>query len=73
MRVMKIKKLKGQNKCVIRRKLMFENYRTCLEETKLENKTSHLEKKWNLQRGLKKGHKEFIKKQYINIKNTAKI
>ena len=53
----------GQNKCVIRRKLMFQNYRTCLEETKLENKISHLEKKWNLQRGIKKGHKEFIKKQ----------
>ena len=35
----------GQNKCVIRRKLMFQNYRTCLEETKLENKISHLEKK----------------------------
>ena len=32
-------------KCVIKRKLKFENYKNCLEATQLENKTNHLEKK----------------------------
>ena len=31
------KKAKGTKKCVIIRKLKFENYRNCLEATQLEN------------------------------------
>ena len=38
---MKIKKLKVQIKCVIKRKLKFEN---CLEVTQLENEINYLEK-----------------------------
>ena len=38
------KKAKGTKKCVIKRKLKFENYQNCLEVTQLENKTNHLEK-----------------------------
>ena len=38
------KKAKGTKKCVIKRKLKFENYKNCLEATQLENKTNHLEK-----------------------------
>ena len=38
------KKVKGPKKCVIKRKLIFENYKNCLEATHLENKTNHLEK-----------------------------
>ena len=41
---MKIKKTKGTKKCVIKRKLKFENYKNCLEATQLENKINHLEK-----------------------------
>ena len=32
------KKAKGTKKCVIKRKLKFENYKNCLEATQLENK-----------------------------------
>ena len=38
------KKAKGTKKCVIKRKLKFENYKNCLEATQLENKINHLEK-----------------------------
>ena len=43
---MKIKK--GTKKCVIKRKVKFENYRNCLEATKLENKINYIEKKINM-------------------------
>ena len=38
------KKAKGTKKCVIKRKLKFENYKNCLEATQLENTISYLEK-----------------------------
>ena len=38
MMVMKIKRAKGTKKCVIKRKLKYENYKNYLEATKLENK-----------------------------------
>ena len=38
------KKAKGKKKCVMKRKLKFENYKNCLEATQLENKINHLEK-----------------------------
>ena len=41
---MTVVKIKKQKTCVIKRKLKFENFKSCLETTKLENKTSHLEK-----------------------------
>ena len=42
--VVKIKKQKTQKKWVIKRKLKFENYKNCLEATKLENKLKYQEK-----------------------------
>ena len=38
------KKAKGTKKCVIKRKLKFENYKNCLEATQLDNKIKYLEK-----------------------------
>ena len=38
------KKVKDKKRCVIKRKLKFENYRNCSEATQLENKINHLEK-----------------------------
>ena len=38
------KKAKGTKKCVIKRKIKFENYKNCLEATQLENKIKYLEK-----------------------------
>ena len=40
MTLVKIKKAKGTRKCVIKRKLKFENYKNYLEATQLENKSS---------------------------------
>ena len=39
------KKPKGTKKCVIKRKLEFEDYRHCLETTQIKNKTDHSERK----------------------------
>ena len=42
--LVKIKKTKGTKKCIMKRKLKFENYRDWLEATDLENKMNCLEK-----------------------------
>ena len=44
----KIKKGKAAKKGVIKRKLKFENYKSYLEATQIENKINHLEKKIEL-------------------------
>ena len=41
----KDKKTKGTKKCVIKTKHKFDKYKSCLEETQLENKINHLQKK----------------------------
>ena len=38
------KKAKDTKKCVIKRKLKFEDYKNCLEAAQFENKIIHLEK-----------------------------
>ena len=54
------KKAKGTKKCVIRRELQFENYKSCLKATQLENKINHLEKNKTERENIKENHKEFI-------------
>ena len=44
MTLMKIKKAKGTKWCLIKRKLIFENYKNCLGATQLESKINYLEK-----------------------------
>ena len=63
------KKAKSTKKCVIKRKLKFENYKNCLEETHLENKINHLEKNKIDIDFIKENHKEFIR----NNKSILKI
>ena len=59
------KKAKYTKKCVIKRKLTFENYKNCLDATQLENKINYLEKnKIDIN-----SFKEFIK----NNKSILKI
>ena len=58
------KKAKGTKKCVIRRELQFENYKSCLKATQLENKINHLEKNKSERENIKENHKEFIKNFY---------
>ena len=38
------KKAKDTKKCVIKRKLKFENYKNCLQATQLDNKINYLKK-----------------------------
>ena len=38
------KKTKGPKKCVIKRKLKFEDYKNCLKAAQIESKINHLEK-----------------------------
>ena len=58
------KKAKGTKKCVIKRKLQFEDCKNCLEAAQIENKISHLEKKNKIDVDNHiKDHKEFIKTQ----------
>ena len=40
-----IKNAKDIKKCVIKRKLKFQDYKNCLEAAQIGNKISHLEKK----------------------------
>ena len=64
------KKVKGTNKCVIKRKHKFENYKNCLEATQLENKINYLEKNKMEIDSIKEYHNEFVKS---NINNTEKV
>ena len=57
------KKAKVTKKCVMKRKIKFENYQNCLEATKLENKMNYLEKNEINIDSIKKDHEEFIKRQ----------
>ena len=38
------KKVKGAKKCVIKRKLKFEDYKNCLVATQMENEINHLKR-----------------------------
>ena len=55
------RKAKDTKKCVIKRKLKFENYKNCLEATQLDNKINYLEKNEINVDSLQKDHKEFMK------------
>ena len=51
------KKRKVTKKCVIKRKLKFENYKSCLEATQLENKINCIEKNESDLDSIKENHK----------------
>ena len=38
-------KAKNTKECVIKRKLKFQDYKNCSEESRIENKINHLERK----------------------------
>ena len=56
------KTAKSTCKCVIKRKLKFEDYKNCLEATELRNKLNRLEKNKNNIDSLREKPKELIKK-----------
>ena len=41
MKAVKINKQKAQKKCVIKKKIKFENYKNCLGATQLDNKIKY--------------------------------
>ena len=69
----KTKESKGTKKCIIKRKVKFEDYKNCsyrkYEAAHIENKIKHLEKK----KINADSPKQFTKKEWTNIKNTTKI
>ena len=52
------KKAKGTKKCVIKRNLKFENYKSCLETTQLGNKINYPEKNKSDIDSTKENHKK---------------
>ena len=69
------KKAKGTKKCVIKRKLKFENCKNCFEATQLENKINYLEKKIDIDSFFcyKRKHKEFIKTNKSILKTQQRF
>ena len=72
MTVVKIKKLKAINKCIIIRKLKYENDKKRLEESQLENKMNYIEKIKQTQIVLK-NHKEFLKSHKSILKTQQRF
>ena len=70
------KKEKDTKKCVIKRKIRFENYNNCLGATQLENNINHVEKDkidiYSLFCYIRK-HKEFIRKNKIILKTQQRF
>ena len=69
------KKEKGTKRCVIKRKLKFQDYENCLKAVQIGNKKSYLEKIKLMEIVLKKIKKviKILKILKTNNKNTAKI
>ena len=67
------KKEKNTKKCVITRKLKFENCKSCLEATQLEKKINRLEKNNINIDSTKENHKEFIKSKKSILKIQQKF
>ena len=72
----KDKKAKGTKKCVIKRKLKFQDYKNCLEATQLDNKIKYLEKnKMDIDSFIcyKRKHKEFIRNNKLILKTQQRF
>ena len=73
MMVVKIKKQKTQKKSFIKRKLIFENYKNCLEVTHLENEIIYLEKNEIDIDSLKRDQKKFIRNNTLILKTQKRF
>ena len=56
------KKPECRKKYVIKRKLKFKNYKSCLQATQFENQIDYLENNKLVLDSVKENHKEFMKK-----------
>ena len=62
---MNVKKAKGTNNCVVKRKLKFQDYEKCLKAGQIINTVNYLEKKGINIDSLKKDKKKFIKNELL--------
>ena len=60
-------------KCVIKRKLKFENYKNSLEVTQLDNRINYPEKKEIKIDSLKEYHKEFKRSNMLILKTQQRL
>ena len=61
-----------KQKCVIKKKLKFEDYKNCLEATQTENKINHLEKNKTDSNSFKEDHKELVKNSKLMLKTQQR-
>ena len=67
------KKAKATKKCVIKRKLKFEDSQNFLEAAQLESKTNHIQRNEIDIDSLKKDKKEFIKNNKLILKTQPRF
>ena len=67
------KNTKGSKRCVIKRKLKFDDYKHFLEATELENRINHLQQNNLDNNNLRKIMKNSLKNKKNNIKITTEI
>ena len=67
------KKAKGTKKCVVKRKVKFENYKICLQATQFEKKINHLEKNEIDMDIIKKNNKKLIRNNKIILKTQQRF
>ena len=70
---MSIKKSEGTKKCVIKRKLKFQDYKNCLKASQIISKVNYLEKKKVNIGYLKEDQRKFIEKKKITLKTQQKF
>ena len=70
---MKKKKAKSTKKCIIKRKVKFENYKNCSETNQLENKINDLEKNEININSLRKNHKELKNNNKLILKAAQRF
>ena len=70
---MSIKKSEGTKKCVIKRKLKFQDYKNCLKASQIISKENNLEKKKVNIDYLKEDQRKFIEKNKITLKTQQKF
>ena len=67
------KKAKGTKKCVIKRKLRFQDYKDCLETAQIERKINYLRKKRIGVDSLKEDQKEFVKNDKLIFETKQRL
>ena len=69
----KDKKAKSAKKCIIKRKVKFQDYKNCLEAAQIEWKINYLEKKKIDEDSLKEDQKSFVKNNKLILKIQQRL